>query len=151
MAEVRRYFCCTDNLTGCKIIGGIQIAGNAIMLLLSLITVTGIAALVEEHKITQEKAATLHALFIFAIVVFGLGILCAILLVVAASKRSTTMLMVWIILNSIGCGCLVYQLLEGPRTSKAIIQNLFSIGIAIWAQLIAIGARQEVQSGANIV
>lgn len=25
MGEVRRYFCCTDNLSGCKILGGVQL------------------------------------------------------------------------------------------------------------------------------
>ena len=36
MAEVRNYFCCTNNLTACKIVGGVQIALNAIVLIILL-------------------------------------------------------------------------------------------------------------------
>ena len=75
MAEVRKYFCCTDNLTACKIIGGVQITLYAIFLIKIL---TG-----EDRE---------FALVIPAAVWLGSLILCAISLVVAASKRSATML-----------------------------------------------------------
>ena len=80
-------------------------------------------------------------------IAYGLGILCAIFLVVAASKRSATMLMVWIVLTGIEIAFLLIGL--GIDTED-IIQSLVSIGLSIWALLIAIGARQEVQSGAYI-
>ena len=131
MAKVRKYFCCTDNLTGCKIIGGVQIAENAINLILTLLAVWGFWGTVA----------------IILIVIFGLRLLCAIFLVVAASKRSAKMLMVWIILNCIGIAFLLIGLGGG---TKGIIQSLIAIGLSIWALLIAIGARQEVQKGANI-
>ena len=70
-------------------------------------------------------------------------LLCAIFLVVAANKRSATMLMVWIILNGIGIAFLFLGLFFG----RGDIPNLITIGIALWAELIAIGARQEVKSG----
>ena len=132
MAQVRKYFCCTDNLTGCKIIGGVQIAENAINLILTLLAVWGFWGTVA----------------IILIVIFGLRLLCAIFLVVAASKRSASMLMVWIILNCIGIAFLLIGLGGG---TKGIIQSLIAIGLSIWALLIAIGARQEVKKGANIV
>ena len=144
-----KFFCCTNNLTGCKIIGGVQIAGNAIMLIRTLIAVTEIAAVSQHPYVQKDAAATnLVALGILLIVVFGLAILCAIFLVVAASKRSAQMLMVWIVLNCIGIALLLIGL--GANNSKSNSSVLVSIGLSIWALLIAIGARQEVQSGANI-
>ena len=106
MADVKKYFCGTDNLTACKIIGGVQIALYAIFLI----------------KILTSKD-TLVILIIGA-VWLGSLILCAISLVVAASKRSATMLMVWIVLNGIG---LIITLLYG----KDIIQRLIRMFIAI--------------------
>ena len=145
-SEVRKYFCCTDNLTACKIIGGIEIVENAIMLLLSLI---GIAATSQHPDIQKDAAATnlVAAVGIVLIVIFGLRLLCAIFLVVAASKRSARMLMVWIILNCIG---IAFLLIGFSGDTEEIIQSLIAIGLSIWALLIAIGARQEVQKGANI-
>ena len=147
MAKVRKYFCCTDNLTACKIIGGIEIVENAIMLLLSLIAVTGVAAASQQGQIQKKEAGFWGAGAIILIVIFGLRLLCAIFLVVAASKRSAKMLMVWIILNCIGIAFLLIGFSGG---TEYIIQSLTAIGLSIWALLIAIGARQEVQKGANI-
>ena len=138
-AEVRRYFCCTDNLTGCKIIGGIQIALNAISLIFSIIALNVVLA--------KTNSGLIAFLAIFLTVLLGLMLLCAIFLVVAAYKRSATMLMVWIILNGIGIAFLFLGLFFG----RGDIPNLISIGIAIWAELIAIGARQEVKSGYTII
>ena len=135
MAEVRKYFCCTDNLTGCKIIGGIQIALNAILLIFSVVFNVVLA----NHQ--QANTGPIAFLAIFIAVLLGLMLLCAIFLVVAAYKRSATMLMVWIILNGIGIAFLFLGLFFGA------IPNLITIGIALWAELIAIGARQEVKSG----
>ena len=135
MAEVRRYFCCTDNLTGCKIIGGIQIALNAISLIFSIVALNVVLA--------KANTGLIAFLAIFLVVLLGLMLLCAIFLVVAANKRSATMLMVWIILNGIGIAFLFLGLFFGGGD----IPNLITIGIALWAELIAIGARQEVKSG----
>ena len=139
MAKVRRYFCCTDNLTGCKIIGGIQIALNAISLIFSIVALNVVLA--------KANTGLIAFLAIFLVVLLGLMLLCAIFLVVAANKRSATMLMVWIILNGIGIAFLFLGLFFG----RGDIPNLISIGIAIWAELIAIGARQEVKSGYTII
>ena len=135
MAEVRKYFCCTDNLTGCKIIGGIQIALNAISLIFSIVALNVVLA--------KANTGLIAFLAIFLVVLLGLMLLCAIFLVVAAYKRSATMLMVWIILNGIGIAFLFLGLFFGGGD----IPNLITIGIALWAELIAIGARQEVKSG----
>ena len=133
MAEVRKYFCCTDNLTGCKIIGGVQIALYAISLIISIIALIAINA---------------YATLIVVVFILSLAILCAIFLVVAAVMRNATMLMVWIIVNGIGIALSFLGLFGGGII--AIIQGLVSIAFGIWAELIAIGARQEVMSGAGI-
>ena len=89
-----------------------------------------------------------QSVIIFAAVVLGLWILCAILLVVVASNRNATRLMdhvmVWIILNGMGIRFGVIGL------EYSLIGSLIWIGLGIWAQLIAIGARQEVKSEAKI-
>ena len=133
MAEVRKYFCCTDNLTGCKIIGGVQIALYAISLIISIIALIAIKA---------------YATLIVVVVILSLAILCAIFLVVAAVMRNATMLMVWIIVNGIGIALSFLGLFGGGII--AIIQGLVSIAFGIWAELIAIGARKEVKTGAGI-
>ena len=97
----------------------------------------------------RDSSGALALLCIFA-VLFGSGILSGILLVVAASKRSATMLMVWIVLNGIGIGLGVISLFRPIFTGLdySLIGSLISIGLGIWAELIAIGARLEVKSGA---
>ena len=136
MAKVRKYFCCTDNLTGCKIIGGVEFVLNAILLIISIIELSQIPAYV-------------RTLAIIAAVILGLKILCTIFLLSAVKERSATMLMVWIVLN----GVFIVKRLDGlfsGRGPVAIIQSLVSIGLGIWAELIAIGAREEVKSYQSI-
>ena len=148
MAEVRKYFCCTDNLTGCKIVGGVQIALNAIFLII-FIYIVGIIGANEKG----DASAALGALDIIVLVVCCLGIPVAILLVVGAVKRSATCLMVFIVLNGIGMGIFCIDLLVGlfdGGPAADIILSLVDIGIGIWTELIAIGARQELKSGAGI-
>ena len=149
MAEVRRFFCCTDNLTACKIAGGVQIALNAILIILMIICLYPLGLLIMVVANGHDSSGALALLCIFA-VLFGSGILSGILLVVAASKRSATMLMVWIVLNGIGIGLGVISLFRPFFTGLdySLIGSLISIGLGIWAELIAIGARLEVKSGA---
>ena len=139
MAEVRKYFCCTDNLTGCKIIGGVEFVLNAIWLIISIIELSQIPAYV-------------RTLAIIAAVILGLKILCSIFLLSAVKERSATMLMVWIVLNGVFIALRLDGLFGGggPGGPIAIIQSLVSIGLGIWAELIAIGEREEVKSYQSI-
>ena len=158
-----KFFCCTNNLTGCKIVGGVQIALNVIFLIISVMVISAANAHANayhnayQHGYSYNHATAVRDAVSFATILvsvfFGGGILCGILLVVGASKRSATMLMVWIVLNGICIGWYVYQLFKvlGLMTAKALIEYLALIGLGIWAELIAIGARQDVKkSGANI-
>ena len=139
MVEVRKYCCCTNNLTACKIVGGVQIALNAIVLTILL-------WFLNQFQGNDRN----HAMVVAAVVasVFGVSILCNILLVIAASKRNATMLMVWIVLNGICLGLHVIGLFF--IFYIYYIGSFTCIGIGIWAELIAIGAWQEVKSGVNI-
>ena len=136
MAEVRQYCCCTNNLTACKIVGGVQIALNAIVLIIFF------------SLFNEFQSQRFIGVATFVAVVFGSGFLSAILLVVAASKRSATMLMVWIVLNGIGIGLGVIGLFRpfffDSDSDYSLIGSFISIGLEIWAELIAIGARLEV-------
>ena len=90
----------------------------------------------------------IRSVIIFAAVVLGLWILCVILLVVVASNRNATILMdhvmVWIILNGMGIRLGVIGL------EYLLIGSLIWIGLGILAELIKIGAREEVKSEVKI-
>ena len=153
MAKVRKYFCCTDNLTGCKIIGGFGIALNVIWLFISLIA---------SWKMIMGwgYVQTVQTMAIYAITIFGLKSLSYIFLIIAACKRNATLLMVFIILIGLGILLSLYGVAMSALPSLYgtmvfgnpvfIAQSLVSIGVCVWAQLIAIGAREEVKSYANI-
>ena len=150
MAEVRKYFCCTNNLTGCKIIGGVQLALNGILLIISIISL--------ERENGRETPSpniwgmgggdAMDFVLIVISVILGLNVLCDIFLIVAASMFNATMLTVWVGLRIIGIFIellgLFWTFLGAPW------YPIISIGLGIWALLIAIGARDEVKSGANI-
>ena len=89
-----------------------------------------------------------RSVIIFAAVVLGLWILCAILLVVVASNRNAAILMdhvmVWIILNGMGIRFGVIGL------EYSLIGSLIWIGLGILAELIKIGAREEGKSEVKI-
>ena len=156
MAEVRKYFCCTDNLTGCKIIGGVGIALNVIWLIISLIasceTIMGWGFM--------GWCYIRQIMPIYAVIIFGLKSLSYIFLIIAACKRNATLLMVFIILIGLGILLSLYGVAMSALPSLYgtmvfgnpvfIAQSLVSIGVCVWAQLIAIGVREEVKSYANI-
>ena len=195
MVEVRKYFCCTDNPTAYKIIGGVQIALYAIFLIkiLDTLVIPIIAAVwlgslilcaISLVVAASKRSATMvwivlngigliitllygkdiiqrlirmfiaiiveddRSVIIFAAVVLGLWILCAILLVVVASNRNAAILMdhvmVWIILNGMGIRFGVIGL------EYSLIGSLIWIGLGILAELIKIGAREEVKSEVKI-
>ena len=151
MAKVRKYFCCTDNLTGCKIIGGFGIALNAIWLIISLIASWGTI---------MGWGYNVQTMSIYAVIIFGLKSLSYIFLIIAACKRNATLLMVFIILILLDILLSLYGVAMSALPSLYghvvwgspvfIAQSLVSIGLCVWAQLIAIGAREEVKSYANI-
>ena len=138
-----KFFCCTNNLTGCKIVGGVQIALNVIYLIISVMAIS--AANAHAHANAYHNAyqhgysynhATADAVSIATIIVavlFGGGILCGILLVVGASKRSATMLMVWIVLNGICVGSyfflFIYSIARHMPPIEALIKPLTIIGL----------------------
>merc|ERR1712115_536954 len=97
---------------------------------------------------------------IYAVIIFGLKSLSYIFLIIAACKRNATLLMVFIILIGLfgillslyGVAMSALPSLYGTMVfgnPVFIAQSLVSIGLCVWAQLIAIGAREEVKSYEN--
>ena len=134
MGEVRRYFCCTDNITGCKILGGIQLALIGIYFLLAIVALSSARS--------QDERTTFTA----AVIVFGLALLFPIFLVVGAAKRNSCLLMTCIILNALSL--LFYAYAVFTSAGAVIFQNLVALGIGIWVELVAIGGYQEVKNPA---
>ena len=135
MGAVRKYFCCTDNITGCKIIGGIQLTLSVIFLGLYIFVYT---------QVEQKDAKTIA---IVGIVLMGLAQLLSILLVVGAATRNFTLLMIWTILYGVILLVLFIGVILDP-TTEMIVGNLICLGLGFWAELVAIGALQEVKTGA---
>ena len=134
MGEVRRYFCCTDNITGCKILGSIQLALTGICLLLAIVALSGAVSHDDRRVLTEE------------VIVFGLSLLFPIFLVVGAAKRNSCLLMTCIILNALSL--LFYAYAVFTSAGAVIFQNLVALGIGIWVELVAIGGYQEVKNPA---
>ena len=138
MGPVRKYFCCTDNITGCTIIGGIQLTLSAIFLGIYILAYT---------QLEQKEAKTIA---IVGIVLMGFALLLSILLVVGAATRNFTLLMIWTILNGVSVLVLFIGVILDP-TTEMIVGNLIILGFGIWAELVAIGGIQEVKTGARII
>ena len=135
MGAVRKYFCRTDNITGCKIIGGIQLTLSVIFLGLYIFVYT---------QVEQKDGKTIA---IVGMVVMGLAQLLSILLVVGAATRNFTLLMIWTILYGVILLVLFIGVILDP-TTEMIVGNLICLGLGFWAELVAIGALQEVKTGA---
>ena len=107
MGKVRRYFCCTANLTGCKILGGIQLALIGIYLFLTIITLSAMSnrdndafsGLSDRQKKIAQGIA--YLVLIIDIIFLGLMLLFPIFLIVGAAKRNACLLMTYIILNAL--------------------------------------------------
>ena len=144
MGEVRRYFCCTDNLSGCKILGGIQLVyiGIAFILAIYALSTMSDSDKAFEGLSNNEKEAARGLAGIFLTAIFGLLLLSPIFLIVGAVKRNSCLLMTCIILNGLGLPFLIHRVFA----SAAIFQNLVGLGIGIWVELVAIGGYQEVKN-----
>ena len=123
MGEVRRYFCCTDNLSGCKILGGVQLTFVGIIFILTIIDLA--PALATDHGRGIDIAV------VVVIVIFGVMLLIPILLVVGAAKRNSCLLMAWLILNGMVILCCVIALFKEVGDAKIIVRNLVGLGLAI--------------------
>ena len=140
MESVRRYFCCTDNITGCKILGGFWF---------TLIAFFSIFAIVEVNPSNPA-----NIIDVLMIIVVSLSF--AILLVIAAVERNSTLLKTWMVFNGILILLTMYEILNayfcGPHEGfiQAMIILLTGLGLEIWTELVTYGAYQEVRSGPRI-
>ena len=138
MGEVRRYFCCTTNLTACKIVGGIQLAFTGIGFILAIIIAL---SFVSDYNSLGLVLITITALF-------GLMLLFPIFLIAGAANRNSCLLMTCIILHGLGLIYSVYAVFAsiGAAHSATIFKNLVGLGIGIWVELVTIGGYQEVKN-----
>lgn len=132
MGEVPRFFCCTDNRTGCKILGGIL----AVLNWLSLIGSVSVSV-ISDHISTQDK--------VIIIATYSIGIFSNVLLIVGAMKRSRPLLLMWMIFNVIVIVGYAYNSLY----NNIWIADFAAIPIAIWAELVGYGAIKEELDGSN--
>ena len=143
MESVRRYFCCTDNITGCQILGGFWVT------LIAFFSIFTIVELKLQH-ITNPASI----LVVLMIIVVSLSF--AILLVIAAVERNSTLLKTWMVFNGILILLTMYEILNayfcGPHEGfiQAMIILLSGFGLVMWTELVAYGAYQEVRSGPRI-
>ena len=146
MAEVRKYFCTTDNVTGSKIIGGIQIALN-VSFVVNFVQLTR----------PEDDSGVLAIAFILILVAYGLGLLVSILLVAGAAKGNGAMIKAYLILNSIVIlvilvgrifGFSGWLKIGGGGALNSFVkpfQGTIGLGMAIWAEVVAFGAHQEIK------
>ena len=153
MGEVRRYFCCTDNITGCKILGGIQLVYCIIALILAIVLFSAVSVSnADKENLDEDEAALVTIAWVIALVVLvftGLGLLVPIILIVGAVKRNSCLLMTYVILNGLAIPFHVYGIFTG--TVAAIFEHLIGLGIGIWVTLVAAGGYQEVKNSVNSV
>ena len=145
MAEVRRYFCCTDNLTGCKILGGFQLV---FCMIAFIVTIVLFCAVSREHELNKVGTAV-WAIALVLLIFTGLWLLFPILLIVGAVKRNSCLLMTCIILNGLTLPFYAYATFTG--TGAAIVEHLIGLGIGIWVELVAIGGYEEAKYSVNSV
>ena len=151
MGEVRRYFCCTDNLSGCKILGGIQLVYIGIAFILAIYALSTMSDSDKsfEGLSDNEKDAARGLAGILLTAIFGLLLLFPIFLIVGAVKRNSCLLMTCIILNGLGLPFYVYEVFAS--IDAEIFQNLVGLGIGIWVELVAIGGYEEAKYSVNSV
>ena len=140
MGGVRRYFCCTTNLTACKIVGGIQLAFTGIGFILAIIIAL---SFVSDYNSLGLVLITITALF-------GLMLLFPIFLIAGAANRNSCLLMTCIILNALSFP--IYAVAVFASIYKLqylfLFMTLVDLGIGIWVELVAIGGYQEVKNPA---
>ena len=152
MAEVRKYFCATDNVTGSKIIGGIQIALN-----ISFVVNFVLAVQAAQAARPEDHSGHIQIAFILILIAYGLGLLVSILLVAGAAKGNAAMIKAYLILNSIVIlvilvgrifGFSGWLKIGGGGALNSFVkpfQGTIGLGMAIWAEVVAFGAHQEIK------
>ena len=154
MGEVTRFFCCTTNIIGCKIFGGIQAGLNAGYL---IVVIYGFALANDQfdqvhqqlrdaglyrHKFHQELAElsnTSNTLLIITMVIYSLAILISLMLIAGAMKRNSCLVKTWMVFNGLAILAYAYGTFFNGKW-----KNLAVLAVAIWSELVAFGALKEI-------
>ena len=154
MGEVKRFFLCTTNITGCKIFGGIQAGLNAGYL---IVVIYGFALANDQfdqvhqqlrdaglyrHKFHQELAElsnTSNTLLIITMVIYSLAILISLMLIAGAMKRNSCLVKTWMVFNGLAILAYAYGTFFNGKW-----KNLAVLAVAIWSELVAFGALKEI-------
>ena len=154
MGEVKRFFLCTTNITGCKIFGGFQAGLNAGYL---IVVIYGFALANDQfdqvhqqlrdaglyrHKFHQELAElsnTSNTLLIITMVIYSLAILISLMLIAGAMKRNSCLVKTWMVFNGLAILAYAYGTFFNGKW-----KNLAVLAVAIWSELVAFGALKEI-------
>ena len=158
MGEVKRFFLCTTNITGCKIFGGIQAGLNAIYL--GLVIYGFVLANDQYHQVYQQirdaglkghkglpysyqelyrLGEKISAVFIISTVIYSFAILISLMLIAGAMKRNSCLVKTWMVFNGLAILAFAYE-----SFFKGEWKNLGVLAVALWSELIAFGALKEI-------
>ena len=156
----RRYFCCTDNLTGCKILGAIQLVFSIIAFIFAIVDVASFSAVsvsdVDNENLDNGEATLVTTAWVILLVVLvltGLWLLVPIMLIVGAVKRNSCLLLTYRILNGLTIPGHAYGLFIAIRALSVvgIFWHLIGISIGLWVTFVAVGAYQDVKNSVHSV
>ena len=149
MTEERRYFCCTDNLTGCKILGAIQLFFSFIALILVIVDIVVFGENPDKGEATLVTTTWVTLLVLLFLT--GLWLLVPIMLIFGAIKRNPCLMMTYLILNGLSIVGHAYGIFRAIREISvvAIFGQFMGLGIALWATLVAGGGYQEVKNSVH--
>jgi len=148
MGEVTRFFLCTTNITGCKIVGGIQAVLNAVFLGLVIYA---------HHQLVNDKlrlrfgnpyytenkfyqaSASAAIVCIITMVIYSLAILISLMLIAGAMIRNSCLVKTWMVFNGLAILAYAYESFFNGKW-----KNLAVLAVALWSELIAFGALKEI-------
>ena len=142
MGEVTRFFCCTTNIEGCKLFGGILAVLNAVYLVMNIYTLVIVN---ERFDFTRNIYSELPELgtslaLTIATMIHSLAILISLMLIAGAMKRESCLVMTWMLFNGLTILAYVYECFF-----KGEWKDLGAVAVASWSELIAYGALQEIK------
>ena len=148
MGEVTRFFLCTTNITGCKIVGGIQAVLNAVFLGLVIYAHHQLVndqlrlrignPYYTENKFYQASASA-AIVCIITMVIYSLAILISLMLIAGAMKRNSCLVKTWMVFNGLAILAFAYE-----SFFKGEWKNLGVLAVALWSELIAFGALKDI-------
>merc|ERR1711953_499308 len=152
MGEVTRFFCCTTNIIGCKIFGGIQAVLNAVYLALiiyaQVLVNDGIDQLHRQYaglinyrtrKRLANLSATSNIVLSITMAIYSLAILFSLMLIAGAMKRNACLVKTWMVFNALAILAYAYGSFFNGKW-----KNLGGLAVAVWSELIAFGALKEI-------